>query len=162
MPDFSHLYQRPAGRTPKPRALPADLYPGIISTYSFEEVNRPSMSSGKVPAVRINIKPTGWPDSVPESERFLVDEDNQKHEIDLTKSQFRTDFVTPEDFTDRSWYYFDEFLRSCGLEPDGHNYEELIAQLPGTRVSFEIQQYLNQRTNEIGNQVGRVFGSSGR
>ena len=43
MPDFSHLYQRPAGLSPKPKALPADLYPEIIRSYSFEEINRPSI-----------------------------------------------------------------------------------------------------------------------
>ena len=160
MPDFSHLYQRPAGLSPKPKALPADLYPGIIRSYSFEEVNRPSISPDPVPAVRINITPLGWPDSVPPQERVIEDGNGASTPIDLSKKQFRTDFATPVDFTHQSWYYFDEFLKSCGLEPDGRNYEELISQLPGQQVKFEIQQYLNQRTNEIGNQVGRVFGSN--
>ena len=153
MPDFSHLYKRPAGLSAEPKALPQEQYPGIIKFFEFAET-----STQKIPVVRVHLALLGWPDSVQEKDRYLTDGEGKQVPIEITKKQFRRDFMTPEDFSNPAWFYFDQFLRTCGLEPQGHSYEELIPQLIGQRVTVEIQQYLNQNTNNIGNQVGRVFG----
>lgn len=154
MPDFSHLLKRPAGKTAKPKAIPTEIYPGIIEKFEYQET-----SNQKIPCLRLHLKLIGWPPSVSEADRMQEDADGNQIPIDLSKRPFRRDMMMPEDFTDRSWYYLDQFLRSCGLNVgDGADYELLIPQLTGQRVSVEIGPYINERTKEVGNSVGRVFG----
>jgi|SRR5215469_5116323 len=161
MPDFSHLFKRAAGKTAEPYTFPMGLYPGVISSFSLEEINRPSISKEKVPALRIRVIPTGWPDGIPDDQKVHPNPDGVLERVDLSKSAFRSDFPCPNDLSHNSWFYLDEFIRSCGMDPDGKDYEELFAQLPGQPVMLEMQQYLNQQTNRIGNQLGRVFGRNG-
>lgn len=150
MPDFSHLLRRPAGKAVRPKALPMELYPGIIKGFEYGDSNR-----NKTPYVRFHLGLVGWPDSIPDSSRSQPNGDGTPEPIDLSKRRFRTDLYT----TDDALWRLDEFLRSCGVDLDGRSYEELIPTVVGCNVTVEVQQYLNQTTNEIGNQVGRVFGS---
>ena len=157
MPDFSHLYQRPAGRTPEQKLLPIETYPGIVKSYSLEELNR---QSGKVAGVRVNVALTGWAESIQEEDRMQEGPDGKQTPIDITRRSFRQDFATPDDFTDQSWYYLDEFLRSCGLDTDGGNYEELFPQLVGQRVLVTVGWYNNQRTGKITNVCQGLVGTA--
>lgn len=158
MPDFSSLYNRPAGQTPKPPVLPIEVYPGIITKYEMLE----QTFGQPIPGLRVHLRIIGWPEAVPESSRSQRSPDGRQIDIDLSKLPFRKDFQTPEDFNDRAWFFFDEFLRSVGLNPESSNYSDLLPQLVGQRVRVQVQQYMNQRTNEMLNQVGAVFGEQNR
>ena len=54
----------------------------------------------------------------------------------------------------------DKLISSCGIDASGRAYEEVLPELVGSQVTTEIQQYMNQNTSEIGNQVGQVYGDS--
>ena len=155
MPDFSHLYRRPAGRTPKPALLPIETYPGVVKSFEFIERDR---QGAKVAAVRFHLALTGWPDGVPESSRTQEGADGSMAPINLGSRQFRRDMDTPEDFNDRAWYYMDELLRSFGLDPDERSYEELFPQTIGQPCLVSISQYLNPNTSDTSNVVQSFVG----
>ena len=138
MVDFSSLLKKPAGEAKKPRALPAADYPGIIKSFEYGDNNQ-----NQPPYVRFGLGVTGPAPSV-DSAEFT--------DIDLSKRQLRRDFY----LTDDAFWRLDEFLRNIGLDPKGRSYEEVIPEAVGTPVTLEVQQYLNQTSNEIGNQVGKV------
>lgn len=147
MPDFSHLYRRPAGQTPTPPLLPIETYPGVVKSFEFVEVNR--QRTGKGAAVRFHLGLTGWPDGVAESDRQIRGADGNLTEINLAQFQLRRDMDTPEDFNNPSWYYMDELLRSFGLDPDEHSYEELFPQTIGQMCLVSVSQYLSQNGNMV-------------
>ena len=149
-PNFSHLLKRPAGKAKKPEALPAGLYPGIIKSFEYGDQNK-----NKTPYVRFHLGLTGWPDDVSESDKSQPNGDGQLEPIDLSKRQPRRDFF----LTDDAFWRLDEMLRSIGVEPAGRSYEECIPDAIGQNVIVEMQQYLNEKNNETGNQVGRLFPS---
>ena len=154
MPDFSQLLKRPAGNTPKPVVLPLEFFPAIIEKFEYAET-----SIQHIPCLRLNFKLTGWPDSIPEEARYRESPDGTKTPIDLLSfKNLRRDFMMPLDFSDNSWFYLDQFLRSCGLELEGGDYEVLIPQLVGQHVTVEMQKYVSNVTKDEGNQIGRVFG----
>lgn len=72
--------------------------------------------------------------------------------IDLAKRQLRRDFFITED----ALWRLDEFLGALGIELTGRSYEETIPEAVGKNVEIEVQQYMNQQTNDIGNQVGAL------
>jgi hypothetical protein len=144
MPDFSALLQAPSGTSKRPSALPVGDYPGVVKSFELREAD-PSKDYTTI--IRFYVVPTGWPDDVPEEDRL----DNGVP-IELSKRQLRRDFY------DHRLFDLDEFLKSCGVEPDGTRYVELLPRTIGAQVTIEVQQYINQRTNEPGNQVGRLFG----
>jgi hypothetical protein len=160
MPDFTQLLRRPAQEANRPPPIPADDYPGIIKNFEFGDSN-----TNKTPYVRFFPVLTDWGNSVPETWEVHNPTTNQsytvgKADIDLSKRQQRRDFfLTP----DAVWRLH-EFLTSCGIEMeevDGFiDYNEYIPQAIGKQVLVEVQQYLNTRTNEIGNQIGRLLGQS--
>ena len=158
MPDFSQLLRKPAGQATRPPALPADDFPGIIRQYELGDNN-----ANKTPYVRLALGLLDWGANVPD-EWTSVGPDGTaktitKSDVDLSKRQMRRDFY----LTDDAMWRLDELIRSCGIDlgsPDApRDYEEVLPELIGQHVLVEVQQYLNQRTNEIGNQVGRVVGS---
>ena len=136
--NFAHLLKKPAGQAAKPQALPAGDYPGIIKGHEFGDNNK-----NKTPYVRFSIGLLGWGDSVDESDRSG----------DPTKRQFRRDFY----LTDDALWRLDALLKDCGVEANGREYEEVLNELTGAQVTVEIQQYLNQQSGEIGNQVGKIL-----
>ena len=154
MPDFSKLYKAPAGVAKRPQALPVSTgepYPGIVK--SFELVEAPAGRNYST-IVRFHLGLTGWPDGVEESERLEDGPDGQPRPIDLSKRQQRRDFY------DHMLYQLDDFVRSCGINPEGRTYEEVLPELVGAEVQVEIGQYLD-RNNEIRNQVNNIAGTSG-
>lgn len=142
MPDFSQLMRQPAGAAKKPVALPMGDYPAVIKSFENGDQN-----ANKTPYLRFHIGLTNFPDSITEEERA---------DIDLSKKQLRRDFyLTPEAF-----WRLDEFFRSVGVQFDGvKTYEELAPEVVGASVIAEVQQYVNQKTSEIGNQVGKLIGA---
>jgi hypothetical protein len=168
MTDLASLYRRPSGTASSQKALPIELYPAIVKKYDLVEINRPKMSSLPIPALHLEFGLTDWPTSIPASERTETNMDGKEVPIDLSTRTLRTDMPTPspdnvENWSgsvrpDTFWYFLDRFLQSCGIEL-GPDYETLFPQLLGCRVNVEVQQYMNQRTGELGNQVGRVFGT---
>lgn len=162
MVDFTQLYSRPAGKTPAPKALPIEWYPGVITKYEFVESFQPP-----VPALRIHARLTGWPKDPKTGEDILrpdemtqLDPDGKEVQRDISKSQFRRDMATPEDLSDRAWYYLDEFFRSCGLDPTSHSYNELFPMLINMPVKVHVTQYVNKESGDIGNQIDRVVGTA--
>lgn len=150
-PNFSHLLKRPAGQAKKPEALPVGDYPGIIKGFEIGDQNK-----NKTVYARFQLGLTAWPDSVDETERSKTGADGKTEAIDLSKRQLRRDFF----LTDDALWRLDEFLRSCGIEPEGRTYEECLPEAVGQQVTVEVQQYLNEKNNEIGNQVGKVTGAA--
>lgn len=144
--DFSALLKRPAGEAEKPLPLPIGDYPAIVKAYEVGTAK----NENKTPYVRFQIGLLGWPESVDESER-LTKGGNQ---IDLSKRTFRRDYYMT---TDALWR-FDEFLRTTGVTISGRTYEEILPEIIGCQVTATISQYLNERSNELGNQVEKLFG----
>ena len=169
MTDLPSLYRRPSGKASSQKALPIELYPAIIKSYSIEEINRPTMSPLPVPALRLQLGFTDWPKAISKEDRQETDMNGKTVPIDISNRSLRTDMITPSaenqaNWTgsvrpDTFWYFLDQFLKSCGIEL-GPDYETLFPQLLGCKVNVEVQQYTNTKTGEIGNQIGRVFGNS--
>jgi hypothetical protein len=138
MPDFSQLLRKPAGVAKKPPALPAGDYSGIIKSWEVGDNNK-----NKTPYVRFNLVLTAPPDDV-----------ELEPGTDLSKKPLRRDYY----LTDDALWRLDDFIRSCGIEPNEEVYEEVMPQMVGLPVTVEVQQYINQSTSEIGNQVGKLTG----
>lgn len=147
MVDFSALLRAPAGEAKKPSALPAGDYSAVIKSWEIGDNNK-----NKTPYVRFHIGVTGWPDHVDEESR-----QSEGKPIDLSKRQMRRDFF----FGDALWR-LDEFIRSTGVEARGRTYEEILPELIGAPVIAEVQQYMNEKTSEIGNQIGKLLGTNGQ
>lgn len=142
MVDFSQLLKRPAGEAKRPPALPPGDYPGVIQRWEVGDQNK-----NKTPYVRFHLGLTDWPDAVDAQDR---------EGIELGKRPQRRDFYTTED----ALWRLDELIRSCGVEPSGRAYEEVLAEMIGQSVTVEVQQYMRQDNSEIGNQVGKVIGQA--
>ena len=140
MVDFSTLLRKPAGEAKKPKALPAGVYEGIIKTWQVGDQNK-----NRTPYVRFTCALTSWPADLDESNR---------EGLDLTKRQPRQDYF----LTDDALFRLDELIRSCGIDPSGRQYEDVLPELVGQTVQLEIVQYINQQTNEIGDQVRGMKG----
>ena len=147
--DLSHLLRRPAGQATKPAALPIGDYQGIIKSFEYGDQNQ-----NKTPYVRFQLGLMEWPQNISDDEKTQPGPSGPVP-VELSKRSLRRDFF----LTDDALWRLDDFLKSCGKE-GGANYEELIPTLVGERVVVEVQQYVNQKTSEIGNQVGRVVGAS--
>lgn len=149
MPDFSKLAGATAGEAKKPKALPEGNYTGIIKGWSFE----PAPTGKDYSAiVRFNLGMIDWPSDASDSDKSQDMGNGEFKPIDLTKRQMRRDFY------DNVLYRLDDFIRSCGVDMNGQKYEEVLPQLVGKRVVVQIKQYLNERTSEIGNNVGDLVG----
>ena len=146
MVDFSAMLKKPAGLAKKPPALAPGDYPGIIKSFETGDANK-----NKTPYVRFHLGLMGWPESV------ASDEQQQDGvPIDLAKRPLRRDFF----MTDDALWRLDEFIKSCGVAASGKSYEEVLPMLVGQQVTVEVQQYMNQSTSDIGNQVGKLIGQS--
>lgn len=145
MPDFSALLKKPAGEAKKPPVLPIGDYGGVVKSQEVGDNNR-----NKTPYVRFGLVPTEWPEDVAEADR--------PEGVDLNKRQLRKDFF----LTDDSLWRLDEFIRSCGIEPNGRPYEEILPEIIGQPVTIQMNHYTNQQTGELGNNVGDVVGQYGK
>ena len=147
--DFSSLLRKPSGQASKPMALPPGDYQGIIKSIEYGDANK-----NKTPYVRIQLGLIQWPDAVPEEARGQ-DVNGVFTPLDLSKRQMRRDFY----LTEEAMHRLDTLLRSCGIGGVGERtYEEVIPELVGQQVLVEVQQQLNQNTNEVYAQVGKVAG----
>lgn len=143
MVDFSQLLDKPAGEAKRPKALPIGDYDGMIKGFEPGDANR-----NKTPYVRFTFVLTGWPQTVMPDEQI---------DIDLTKRTLRRDFY----LTEESMWRFDNFIKSCGIDPRGQTYAELLPMMISQPVVIQVQHYLNQQTNDIMNTVGEVVGKNG-
>lgn len=150
MPDFSKLLSRTAGQAKSPKTLVPGNYPAIIK--SHEILPAPEGKDYEF-IIRFQIGLLGWPDSAVEEDK-TQDLGNGEVPIDLSKKQIRRDFY------DNSLKRLDDLIRSCGVEPGGRSYQEVLPELTGAHVTAEVQQYLNQRTNDLGNQIGNLVGAA--
>lgn len=148
--DLSSLLKRPANAALKPQALPIGDYPGIIKSFAFDDKNR-----NNTPYVRFQLGLLDWPESVSQEERGQTGPDGVFVLTDLSKRNMRTDFYLTED----AFYRLTDLCKSCGLDA-GQEYDVLIPQLVGQRVTVTIQQDVNQQTSEIFNKVAKVFGTN--
>lgn len=144
--DMKSLLQKPAGKAVKPPSLPVGNYGGKITKYEYDNKNK-----NNTPYARYTVILNQWPDNVTEEEKQYTDGEGVAHTIDLTKRSMRKDFY----LTDDAFWRLDEFLKSMGIE--GGTYEELIPKAVGLDCVAEVQQYVNQTTSEIGNQLGRLL-----
>lgn len=149
MPDFSNLMNRKAGEAPKPKALPVGTYSGVIK--GWEVVEAPA-GKDYTAIIRFQLGLTDWPESVSEEDKLQDMGNGQSKPIDLSKKSLRRDFY------DNGLFRLDEFIKSCGVEANGRSYAEVLPEMVGSRVNIEVQQYVNQKTSDIGNQVGQLVG----
>lgn len=156
MPDFSQLLRKPAGEAKRPPPLPPGDYYGIVKGYEVGDNNR-----NKTPYVRFQVGLQDWPDSSADewthAEADGAVQNVTKGDVDLSKRQMRKDFF----LTDDALWRLDEFIRTCGVNHQGRSYEEVLPELVGQPVTVEVQQYLNQQSNETGNQIGKLVGQGG-
>lgn len=145
MVDFSKLLKKPAGEAKRPPALPVGDFLGLVKGHELKEAPQ---GKDYDMIVRFSVALREWPDSVDSSDR---------EGIDLAKRQMRRDFYIDSNDPNGTWR-LDEFIRSCGVEPNGRSYEEVLPDLTGSEVLVEVQQYMNERTGEIGNQIGKMVG----
>lgn len=148
MPDFSKLANAKAGEAKKPKALPEGNYSAIIK--GFEFVPAPQGKNYES-IVRFNLGLLDWPDTVSEDDK-TQDLGNGPKPIDLSKMSMRRDFY------DNILYRLDDFIKSCGVKMNGRIYAEVLPELTGKRVVAQVKQYLNERTSEIGNNIGDLVG----
>jgi len=146
MPDFSSLLRKPAGEAKKPQALPPGDYTGVIKSFELGDQNK-----NKTPYVRFHLGLNGWPESIPDEDKL-----SDGKAIDLNKRQLRRDYF----FTEDALWRLDELLHSIGIDAKGRTYEECLPDALNAQVLVEVQQYMNQQNNEIGNQVGKLIGQS--
>lgn len=152
MVDFGSMLKRPAGEARQMPALIPGNYEGIVK--SWEIVKAPPEKEYKE-IVRFHVGLIGWPTDASEADKvWVINDAGETATIDLSKKQLRRDFY------DNNLVFLDNFLRSCGVEPKGKIYEEVIPEVVGARIVVAVQQYLNQRTSQIGNQVGDIVGQS--
>lgn len=137
--DLGSLLKKPAGQAKKPPALDAANYPGVLKSFEVGNQNK-----NQTPYVRFHVGITGWGEGV-----------EPQADVDLSKRQMRRDYF----LTDDALWRLDEFIRSCGIEANGRSYEEVCPELIGHPVTVEVQQYMNQTSNEIGNQIGKMTGA---
>lgn len=150
MPDFSSLLKAPAGEAKKPKVLVIGNYPGIVK--SFELMQAPQGKDYSM-IVRVHVGLTGWCDNASEEDKQQEIRPGEFRPIDLSKRQLRKDFY------DNSLYRLDDLIKSCGITPDGKTYEETLPQLVGAQLVVEVEQYLNQNTNDLGNQIKNIVGA---
>jgi hypothetical protein len=156
MVDFSKLLRKPAGEAKRPPVLPAGDYQGIIKAFELGDANR-----NKTPYCRFQVGLIGWGEGTPETWTVFDPASGKTYDvsqadIDLSKRQMRRDYYLTED----ALFRLDELIRSCGVEPAGRTYEEILPEMIGQQVLVEIQQYTNQTTAELGNQIGKIVGAS--
>lgn len=142
MPDLAHLFKMPPGTASKPAALPTDDYPVIAKKYEFGDQNK-----NKTPYLRVTFGFLG-PGSAAGSSEGLAD----RKIADITKRQIRKDFYLrgkdPNDAEALNGCMFrlDEFLRACGIEPTGGNYEELVTHIPGAQGLLHVEEKVNENS----------------
>ena len=140
--NISSFIKKPAGQAKKPPALPAGNYQYVIKGFETGDNNK-----NKTPYLRLAIGLLGYGEDIDQSE---IDPG-----IDLSKRQMRKDFY----LTDDSLWRLDEFIKTTGIDFEGKDYEEVFPLLVGEQGIAEVQQYMNQQNNEIGNQIGKLVGS---
>lgn len=150
MPDFSSLLKAPAGEAKKPKPLVIGNYPGIVKSY--EMVQAPAGKDYSM-IVRIHVGLTGWCDNAGDEDKTQEGRSGEFKPIDISKRQLRKDFY------DNSLYRLDDLITSCGINPNGKTYEETLPQLIGAQLVVEVDQYLNQQTNDLGNQIKNITGA---
>lgn len=152
MPDFTQLIRGKAvGDAKRPPRLPMGDYQGVVKSYEYGDSNK-----NKTPYVRFHLIPTAFPADCPPAWP-QVDKDGtttqvSQSDFDLSKRQMRRDFYLTED----ALWRLDEFLKSMNLSGD---LESAIPQTVGGSVVIEVQQYVNEQSGDIGNQVGRLVGA---
>jgi hypothetical protein len=142
MVDFTQLLHKAAGEAKRPKPLETGVYGGLVKNYEIGDNNK-----NRTPYIRLTLIPTEWPDTASSEIRS---------EVDLTKRQMRKDFFLTED----SLWRLDAFLRSCGIEPSGRTYEEVLPELVSQPVQFEVAQFKGQDDN-ISNNVNQIVGREG-
>lgn len=144
--DFSSLLDRNVEDIKRPPALPAGDYPAVIKNKEFGDNNK-----NKTPYVRFAIGLTGWPEEVDSADRQF-----DGKPIDLSKKTFRKDYYLTED----SLWRLKDFLEALGLGGGNRKISELIDECIGQPVIAQVEQYINQKNSEIGNQIGDLRAAS--
>lgn len=151
MPDFSALLRPPVEVTKRPPPLPNEIYPGVIKSYEYGE------NSNKTPYVRFNIGLTGWPPNLDDSKKTVTYDDGTEIIIDPEKRDLRRDYF----LTSAAYFRLTDLLESLNITVqvvDGQlDLETAVPKTVGCRVGVEVQQYMSQRTGEVGNNVGQLF-----
>jgi len=144
MVDFRSLLDKPAGEAEKPKPLPAGDYPATIMSWLTDNKNKK-----QTPYVRFTFKVNGLPEDA-------SPEDFQRADgtpMDLSKLKFSRDYY----LTDDALWRLDKLLEDLGIETSNRSYGETIPETVGMEVMIEIQQQMNQETDQVYNQVGKVW-----
>jgi hypothetical protein len=148
MPNFSELLSQKGGEAKPPKLLPPGNYPGIVS--KLPSISDKVTKQGSN-IIEVAVKPTGWPDDADEGERDGIDLS--------TKTFVRAFFVTKGD--PDSFYRLEQFCVSCGVKVVGRTYDEILSELVGKDVVFQVKKESyedregnSREKNEIGNLMG--------
>ena len=156
MVDFSRLLQKPAGEAKKPRALPPGLYQGVIKGH---KVDQRDIKGKPTPMFSFSLGLVAWPEG-------LDAEDQEGIEL-RSRQQTKDYFINMKEDgsgepTDDAFWPIDELCRSCGIEPGGRNYQEVLPELVGKMVTIDIKQAMTTGdVPQMVNRVGRVIGEEG-
>lgn len=119
---FKELLGKKADDAKPQPAYPAGTYYGKLGKYTFGDQNK-----NKTPYVRFNVTATGLGEDVDEQEFNQLG-------IKLGEKQFRLDFF----LTDEADYRLKDFIQSLGIETAGKTFNELLPDLPGSDIMFQL------------------------
>lgn len=161
MIDFSQLGKRAAGEATRPPTMPGGDYPCIARTNELGESQQK-----KTPFVRYYLTLLDWPSTI--QERWTEHDEKgkvweySKADIDLSKKPQRFEFYFPKEengeFNQDALWRFDEFLRSCGIDPSGRSYEELFPVPVGSRMLLTMRQQMNMDTGRTFTRPDKLVG----
>lgn len=148
MTDFSKLYNRPASGQTKPKVLPIGDYQGIIT--KFEPAFQPKFKP-PVYQTKVFVRITGLPEGAdPSSEDY-----NTAVGSVLSRDY---DHMNEDGSDAKNLYKLNALLESCGITPSGANYTELLPQLVGKSVLFNLSQYNDDDGSPAGNRIKKMAG----
>jgi hypothetical protein len=148
MVDFSKLLRAPAGAAKPPQALPVGDYQGVVKAWRMVEAPKDKEYTAMI---RFTFGLVEWPSDIDEEDK-MQDTASGPQLIELGKRQLTRDFY------DNRLDILDGFLNSLGVQLSGKSYEEVLPETIGAPCVVPVQQYTNQRTGELGNQVGNPRG----
>jgi len=140
MVDLSQYLNMRAGEAKRPQPLKVGIYKGRVSRYEPGQNNR-----NNTPYIRIFVVPYEWPEGTTQDEIG---------DTDLSRRQLRKDFY----LTEESLYRLDDFLRSCGIVPNGQTYGELMSQVISMDVTFEVTHFQPTGSDTVFDTINNIVG----
>jgi hypothetical protein len=125
--DFSKLGKTKIGSVPPPPVPPAGTYHGVIRSWKWAESRWKNKETGQTEAqLHFTIKPTEFGEDIGEDDRAG---------ISLAEKIFTAEQGIQ---SDAQIYFMQEFLRSLGLNIEDRVLDEVLPEVIGAQVSFDL------------------------